>query len=269
MNLHRTFAFAVALFVTFFGSVLPARGEEDTATDGDTASDSQSQKPTSVTAPSTTPSPATTTSSFQNAAPTPPKKPATLPAKYNAASEADFKVKETTNKIELSTPWGVKSYQTDFNLGAMKHYRIEIPLEDLRPPMTPVQTQPEPARDVASQPAPTINPVIQTTCEAPKQEPKDVDRKPAAIPDTPSEYDNTDRLIFEANHLYNRGKFYEASVYVEELIRKNPILVRAWVMKGSLLYMQGYKDLAKKAWTKAAELDPKDPEVADILKRYP
>jgi tetratricopeptide (TPR) repeat protein len=181
----------------------------------------------------------------------------------------DFKVKETGNKIEITSPWGQKSYETEFLLGAMKHYRIEIPIEDLRPPMTPMDTPPGGGRDLAS-----VAPVQSTEAqksielkitgnEARKDGPNGL------VTDTPSTYDSTDRLILEANRLYNLKRFYEASVYVEELIRKNPSLVRAWVMKGSLLHVQGYGDLAKKAWAKAAELDPQDPQVKDILKRYP
>lgn len=183
--------------------------------------------------------------------------------------EAGFKVRETGNKIEVTSPWGVKSYETEFNLGAMKHYKIEIPLEDLRPAMKAQMDRPESPREIASMPGATAG-AVTGSCESPRGAPSEyAERKPNAIPDTPSEYDSTDRLILEANHLYNRGKFYEASVYVEELIRKNPGFVRAWVMKGSLLYVQGYSDLAKKAWAQAAQLDPADPQVKDILKRYP
>jgi len=128
--------------------------------------------------------------------------------------------------------------------------------------------RPESPRELASTPGAASN--FTGSCEGPRGAQSEyAERKPNAIPDTPSEYDSTDRLILEANHLYNRGKFYEASVYVEELIRKNPGFVRAWVMKGSLLYVQGYSDLAKKAWAQAAQLDPADPQVKDILKRYP
>jgi|GEM_PF-3215104 len=182
--------------------------------------------------------------------------------------ESGFKVRETGNKIEVTSPWGVKSYETEFNLGAMKHYKIEIPLEDLRPAMKAQMDRPESPRELASTPGAASN--FTGSCEGPRGAQSEyAERKPNAIPDTPSEYDSTDRLILEANHLYNRGKFYEASVYVEELIRKNPGFVRAWVMKGSLLYVQGYSDLAKKAWAQAAQLDPADPQVKDILKRYP
>ena len=183
--------------------------------------------------------------------------------------EAGFKVRETGNKIEVTSPWGVKSYETEFNLGAMKHYKIEIPLEDLRPAMKAQMDRPESPRDLASTPGGPVGSVT-GSCESTTRTQNDyLERRPNAIPDTPSEYDSTDRLILEANHLYNRGKFYESSVYVEELIRKNPGFVRAWVMKGSLLYVQGYSDLAKKAWAQAAVLDPADPQVKDILKRYP
>jgi tetratricopeptide (TPR) repeat protein len=187
----------------------------------------------------------------------------------NPIPEIGFKVRETGNKLEVTSPWGVKSYETEFNLGAMKHYKIEIPLEDLRPAMKAQMDRPESPREIASVPGSSAATVV-GSCENPRgTQPEYAERKPNAIPDTPSEYDSTDRLILEANHLYNRGKFYEASVYVEELIRKNPGFVRAWVMKGSLLYVQGYSDLAKKAWAQAAALDPADPQVKDILKRYP
>lgn len=185
-------------------------------------------------------------------------------------NSSNFKVKETGNKIEIEHPWGSKTYESEFTLGAMKHYKIEIPLEDLRPATSPLADRPGLGRDVASAPGTAA---AQMACELPKsielRGGEGLERKPGSIPDSATDYDSTDRLILEANHLYNRRKFYEASVYVEELIRKNPAFVRAWVMKGSLLYMQGHLDLAKKAWAKAAELDPADPQVMDLQKRYP
>src|SRR5207253_1866924 len=76
------------------------------------------------------------------------------------------------------------------------------------------------------------------------------------------------RLVVEANRFYNQGKYYEAMIHVDELTKKRPEFVRGWIMKGSLLYVQGQKDLAKEAWEKAQEMDPKNSEIKNYLSRY-
>lgn len=200
---------------------------------------------------------------------------------------AEFKIKETPSRLELTTPYGERHYQSDFNLQATRHYRIEIPLDELRPFAPPEKAEISTPTVVTAGAAPsttiigmpgaesgkTVSEISKTEIiERTKYEtdpnllPR---RRPDAIPDSTSEYDSTERLVLEANHLFNRGKYFEASIYVEELIRKHPEMVRAWVMKGSLLHVQGFSDLAKKAWAKAAEIDPEDPQVRDLTKRYP
>jgi tetratricopeptide (TPR) repeat protein len=83
-----------------------------------------------------------------------------------------------------------------------------------------------------------------------------------------STYDYGDRMVVEVNHLYNLGKYYEASVWVEELIRKRPKYTRAYIMKGSLMWVQGHKDIAKKTWEEALNLEPNNDEVKTLLERF-
>ena len=55
---------------------------------------------------------------------------------------------------------------------------------------------------------------------------------------------------------------------METILKKNPKYVRGWLMKGSLMYVQGQKDLAKKAWDEAVTISPDDTEVRTALERY-
>jgi cytochrome c-type biogenesis protein CcmH/NrfG len=75
-------------------------------------------------------------------------------------------------------------------------------------------------------------------------------------------------MVLEANWLYNHRRYFEASTLVKRILTKQPNLVRGWVMKGSLLYVQGEKSLARKAWEHAQTLDPENVEVKQLLEKY-
>lgn len=75
-------------------------------------------------------------------------------------------------------------------------------------------------------------------------------------------------LIADANRLYNKRRYYEALDLVDRALAMAPFLTRAWLMKGSLLYIQGHRELAKKSWIRARELDPKNIEAAYALEIY-
>lgn len=171
----------------------------------------------------------------------------------------DYQVVPNGNNLELTTPYGKRILFGDRGLRESRGYRIEIPLSELQPAELP--KAPPSLREIASAQAEEVS---QKPEEA--EPPKSLtlsEKTQAAAP----LYDDTDRLILEANRLYNRGKYYAASLTVEDLISKRPDYARAWVMKGSLMYVQGQKDLAKAAWKKAIELDPTNEQVKTYLGR--
>jgi hypothetical protein len=176
----------------------------------------------------------------------------------------EYQVVPNGNNLELITPFGKRILFGDRGLRESRGYRIEIPLSELRPPEPP---KVPPEREVASTPREDAGKNLDG---APKDESAQ-SSKGLALPEKNQAsvplYDDTDRLILEANRLYNRGKFYAASLTVEDLISKRPDYARAWVMKGSLMYVQGQKDLAKTAWKKAIELDPSNEQVKAYLGR--
>jgi tetratricopeptide (TPR) repeat protein len=203
-----------------------------------------------------------------------------------------YKVRETEKTVELMSPYGAREIIGGVGKDAHR-YRIEIPLESLKPTPTPTPDPDEMKQKEADElqrmvngdskenREVTINKTVNKmggdgTGDGDEDEDEEEEvakkpkkRKPAMVEEEPKpDYDDTARLVLEANHLYNRGKFYEASIYVEELIRKKPDFARGWVMKGSLLYVQGFKDMAKQAWQKALALAPTDQEVKDLLQRY-
>lgn len=174
-----------------------------------------------------------------------------------------YQVVPNGNNLELITPYGRRILFGDQALKKAGNYRFEIPLSELRPPAVE-------AEKPAAPPSPTV--IYAPMGREPASEKNETPNpNPPAAPVTPPrvvvEYDNSDRLILEANRLYNRGKYYEAALTVEELLVKRPELPRAWVMKGSLMYVQGQRDLAKNAWQKALELDPENKEVQNFLGR--
>jgi hypothetical protein len=180
-------------------------------------------------------------------------------------SDMQYQVIPNGNNLELVTPYGRRILFGDRGLKDARGYRIEIPLSELRPP-----EKAKPDSDLSEE---KLRELLKEK-DRREQEEKDRAEKESAARkrDLASqrmivEYDDTDRLILEANRLYNRGKYYEASLTVEEILSKKPELPRAWVMKGSLMFVQGQKDLAKNAWQKALELDPANSQVKAYLGR--
>jgi tetratricopeptide (TPR) repeat protein len=177
--------------------------------------------------------------------------------------KSDYQIIPNGNNLELVTPYGRRILFGDAALKRARDYRFEIPLSELRPPAPPEATKPAPPVP----PTVIIAPADRSPAATKKPEEEFEKAKPTVPPRVIVEYDYSDRLILEANRLYNRRKFYEASLTVEELLSKHPDLPRAWVMKGSLMYVQGQRDLAKTAWQKALELDPENREVQNFLGR--
>jgi len=172
----------------------------------------------------------------------------------SANYQHEFKIKENKNSLEIDSPWGFRTFASNLTLPATRHYKFEIPIETLKP-----VAQEDIDADAAAA-AKTENKIEIVQKE---EEKKEEQRKPQSL-----EFDYSDRLVVEANHLYNKRKYFEASQVVEELIRMRPKYTRAWVMKGSLMYKQGHKDLAKKAWEQALTLEPENKEVQGLLERY-
>lgn len=194
----------------------------------------------------------------------------------------DFKAKEVGGRLEINSPYGVKIFTSDFDLEHAHNYKIEIPLKDFRPP------EGEQPKDKA---ADTTSPerALSSSEEEEEEEddskdesvakedeeeddeenedasPKKKKRKIVEVEDTT---DDVGRLVYEANHFFNQGKFYEAMAHVDELTKRRPDFVRGWIMKGSLLYVQGEKNLAKEAWEKALEIEPGNVEIKNYLSRY-
>jgi hypothetical protein len=173
----------------------------------------------------------------------------------------DYEVRQNGNNLELITPYGRKLIFGDYGFKNQHDYKFSIPLDALRP--APLKAEEKPTdRQVANVAPP--NPKDDEKSGADK---KSSSLNDAVPPRVIVEYDYSDRLILEANRLYNRRKFYEASLTIEELLTKRPDYPRGWVMKGSLMYVQGHRDLAKQAWEKALELDPQNSQVKQYLGR--
>jgi len=163
-----------------------------------------------------------------------------------AQAADDFRIYETGTEIQVVTPYGNKTLSGDYQIEGSSNYRIEVPIQDLMPKEKPGRPweqnrQPASREEFGFSPPPANG---------------------------AGGYDDTDRLVLEANHLYNQARYFDATLIVENILKKNPKYVRAWLMKGSLMYVQGQKDLAKKAWDEAVNLAPQDQEVRMVLERY-
>lgn len=188
----------------------------------------------------------------------------------------NYKVNEQGHNLEVTTPWGARTLIGDFGLANSPHYRVDIPLSRFKPPEPEKATARDPAflpypwaSQQPQQPQATeIVEETETIIEEPESKKKEEKSKQPDDKTQLVEYDDTDKLIVEANYLYNMGHFYESLKYVDEALRKKPTLVRAWIMKGSLLYVQGHKDLAKKAWGQASTLEPENKDIQSIIERF-
>lgn len=188
----------------------------------------------------------------------------------------EYRAKEDGNKLMLTTPYGEKSFSSESRLDGMREYKIVIPLSELKPAgeeEEPPTLPPMPALQAAA-PVPAVAPNVTvqnlTGIDPPvkdeNKEKKEPEREVASVDGY--NFDDTDRLVVEANRLYNRGRYHEAMTYIDEVNRKRPKYVRGWVMKGSLLFVLGHKDLAKDAWEQALRLDPGSTYIKDLMTRY-
>jgi tetratricopeptide (TPR) repeat protein len=199
----------------------------------------------------------------------------TLLLLFHGAAQAvpGWNIRESSAGTELQTPYGVKEVVGELAAPGTNAYRVEIPLDELKPPPQP--EDPKKDREPTSEGGKNerwetvIEKEITKTSSGDKNCDDCEKRKPAAIPPKVIvEYDDTDRYVVEANRLYNRGKFYDATNVVEELLRKKPDHVRGWVMKGSLMRVQGHKAEAKAAYQTALKLDPENTELKKIVEKY-
>lgn len=146
--------------------------------------------------------------------------------------ESEYDALETERGIRLSSPAKDLIIPWDEIEGKTRNqWRVTIPLEQLLPPPEVDQDQPEP-QSLSVLDAETI------------------------------------QMVLEANRLFAVRKFYDALIVVDRILTRYPRYVRGWLMKGSLLHMQGEKGLALEAWKKAKRISPKDPEVNKTLAKY-
>lgn len=149
---------------------------------------------------------------------------------FGAAPPSGYAVTESGNLVFVKTPWGSSVYIGPVGLDSLKTYSFEIPLSDFRAGL-----------------------------------PTSIKNEAGNSQSDTNQLGDTSTLISEANRLYNKGDFTKSLRYVDEVVRRDPKSVRAWVMKGSLMHVMGHKDLARQAWQKALELDPKNSQVQSIL----
>ena len=180
-----------------------------------------------------------------------------------------YYVRQNGKDVELVTPYGTKRIISQFADEGIDNLHLEIPLSDLKPYMAPATppTPAAPATAAIAPVAPPATPLVDNQADA-EEEVVEAERVPASLPPRIIvEYDETDRLVVEANRLYNKRKFYEAGAVIDEILRKKPSFTRAWVMRGSVMKVQGQLDLAKNAWEKAALLEPENKEIQGLLGR--
>lgn len=192
-----------------------------------------------------------------------------------ALQAEEFRMKTPPDALAIVTPTGEKTIVFDPGSEERpKSYRIQIPVADLRPP--PPTPNPSVVPETSMAPTNPVPPVVEasptpTPNSIATAELEKADRRAASLPpEEPlgvAQYDDSDRLILEANHLFNRGDYFSATVKVDELLKRNPKLTRGWVMKGTLFYVQGFKDLAKNAWEKAYSLSEQDKQVKRLLEK--
>lgn len=192
------------------------------------------------------------------------------------AAQPQYRVEEQGNNLILITPEGRRILFGEYNLPTEKAYEFEIPLSELsdekvipkkvdRAPASVPNPSPTPYYDVDwDWEEPDEDPVaLVTPTPTPSPTPS-----PTPTPTPKVEYDATDSLILKANRLFHKGRYYETAMYVEEILRRKPEHMRAWLMKGSVLYKLGQKDLAQKAWQQAVVLDTGKKETQGILERF-
>lgn len=187
---------------------------------------------------------------------------------------ADYTAKEYQNELQIKTPYGEKTVIGDYGLS---NYRLEIPVDELLPEKlkemkrrgenidelkeTLKETSTKESKETATH---TIETKI-IERELAGENPNGNGKVP---PKVTIEYDDSDRLVLEANRLYNKRKYNETLSVLDELLRRKPDFVRGWIMKGSVLYVRGHKDLAQVAWKKAQVLQPENADIKSIMEMY-
>ena len=164
-----------------------------------------------------------------------------------SGADPRYTVTQQGNMVQITSPYGSKVFFADVGFDRMTQYRFEIPIRDLVP-----QALSGGGTGGAGSGA----------NEGSGKSPVPASGSPEAVGDD-------DQLILEANRFYNDGKFEESLKFVEELLRRSPGTVRGWVMKGSLLHVLGQKDMARKSWQHALELDPSNQQIQNILNANP
>lgn len=159
-----------------------------------------------------------------------------------AASKETYRVESEGNIYVIHSPYGDKTFFGDSGLENQNSFKFEVPIESLKPSALSANS------DHGGDSSSTNN------------------GGASSSPKAPTSFDDENELIDQANHLYYAGKFNDSLKYADEILRRDPKNIRAWVMKGSLLHVLGQKQLAKNAWTKASELDPKNDELKKILR---
>lgn len=182
---------------------------------------------------------------------------------------ADYTAREEENAVQLKTPYGEKTVIGDYGLS---NYRFEIPLDDLLPEkLREMKMRGENIDQLKENLAKETKEKETHTIETKIIE-KMSEKEGSENGSTPSrvtvEYDDTDRLVLEANRLYNKRKYDETLAVIDELLRRRPDFVRGWIMKGSVMYVRGHKDLALSSWKKAQLLQPNSEDIKSILEKY-
>jgi Flp pilus assembly protein TadD len=107
---------------------------------------------------------------------------------------------------------------------------------------------------------------------APAEEPTLADREIGAATDKGAPVASAARPksylagLGRVTDLYAARRFELALIELAQIEEAFPEDARVLAMKGSLLRRLGKRDLAREAWRKALELDPKDAAVADALR---
>lgn len=167
-----------------------------------------------------------------------------------------FAVREFDEGLQVNTPYGVLTVPGNYS--SRTRYKFSVPLEDIK---IALEKSGEDTRYLGR---PDFGPP-----PFPREPAEDgKDREPDAIKPPTFADPALDRLVVEANRLYNRRKFYDALLLVDRIVALAPEYARGWLMKGSLLYLQGQKDLAKRAWEEAKKLDPSNKDVATALEVF-
>lgn len=144
-----------------------------------------------------------------------------------------YRVTTFGDNFLITSPYGSKIFIGDIGLTDLRSYRFEIPIEDLK------------------------NSLYSSLGNDRSFQGKENSQ--------PKFVESEEELILQANHLYGQGKFSESLTFVEEALRRNSKNIRGWVMKGSLMHVQGQTDLAKIYWNKALKLEPNNEQIKKLL----